>query len=154
MNRTPLRPRTPSMPSHTDAAARSALHAALGEEGTGAVLPFLEAVVQQAALPLGEAVPVAEAPERERRTTEQVVELLLVARSAMGEQGEKYPDEAAERLRAHPLLLAAFFQNIDLLYQHGYPHADAVSLLIMRALEEPSGDPDRGVSGPSPAEPS
>lgn len=43
--------------------------------------------------------------------------------------------DAPARLAAAPPLLAAFFQNVDLLYEHHDPGADAVSGLVMHALE-------------------
>lgn len=42
-------------------------------------------------------------------------------------------DAAARRLLADPPMLAAFFQNLDLL--DAGPRADAVALLLMRAME-------------------
>jgi hypothetical protein len=155
MNRMPIRPRKPSTVHRMDAADHGALRAALGEEDAAAALPFLEAVVQQTAFPLGESVSAAEAPERQRKTVRQVIDLLLATRAAGGEAAAGDRDEAAERLRAHPVLLAAFFQNIDLLYQQAYPHADAVSLLVMRALdnrEEPGRAPGEAASAiPQPS---
>ena len=44
-------------------------------------------------------------------------------------------DLLALRLLAEPPLAAAFFQNLDLLYAHDSPHADAMSAVLMRALE-------------------
>lgn len=44
-------------------------------------------------------------------------------------------DLAAHDLANDPALLAAFFQNIDLLYADRFVRADAVSALILRALE-------------------
>jgi hypothetical protein len=68
----------------------------------------------------------------------RVVDLLLAA-----ERG----DAAAEHaLAGDHAMLAAFFQNVDLLYQHGCPTADAVSGLILQALHhatEAEGDPTR-----------
>lgn len=43
-------------------------------------------------------------------------------------------ESAAAALAADPVLLSLFFQNADLLYGHGYPAADAVSLAVMDAL--------------------
>ena len=45
------------------------------------------------------------------------------------------PEALAERLLSEPALAASFFQNVDLLYTHAYPGADAVSGLIVRVLE-------------------
>ena len=44
-------------------------------------------------------------------------------------------DRAAHELAGDPALLAAFFQNVDLLYAGQFFCADAVSALILRALE-------------------
>ena len=43
--------------------------------------------------------------------------------------------EAAFALASSPPMLAAFYQNIDLLYADRFADADAVSALVMRALE-------------------
>jgi hypothetical protein len=43
---------------------------------------------------------------------------------------------AAAELRADPPLFAAFFQNLDLLFAAPVPESDAVSALVMAALEE------------------
>lgn len=48
--------------------------------------------------------------------------------------------EAVELLASDGRLLAAVFQNADLLYLHAYPYADALSLRTLAALhraEEP-----------------
>ena len=44
-------------------------------------------------------------------------------------------EEIAQRLVDQPVILSVFFQNVDLLYEHEYPGADALSLVIMNALE-------------------
>lgn len=92
-------------------------------------LPFAEAVVLQAAHPLGRAA----TKRREVETAARVADILHERRS--GSQ----PGEAAAALAADPELLAAFFQNIDLLYAQADPHADVVSGWIMRALPGPAG---------------
>lgn len=53
-------------------------------------------------------------------------------------------DRAAHDLAGDPALLAAFFQNIDLLYADRFPRADAVSALILRALELSASIPRSG----------
>jgi len=111
---------------------RHALREAAERAAAVAALPFLEAVVLQSAHPLGLDAPAADAAERERHAAELVLDLLFGAGAAITR-----PDGAA-RLRAEPLVLAAFFQNIDLLYLHGFGSADAVSELVMRALEDPT----------------
>lgn len=44
-------------------------------------------------------------------------------------------ERGAHDLANDPALLAAFFQNIDLLYADRFHQADAVSALVLRALE-------------------
>jgi len=95
------------------------LRARLAEEP--AALPFAEAAVAQIAHPL----PSRGTPGDEEEAAETVL-ALLAAPDAPG---------ADARLAERPEALAAFFQNVDLLYAHGFPRADRVSLLIMRALE-------------------
>lgn len=41
----------------------------------------------------------------------------------------------AARLAEEPLLMAIFFQNVDLLYSDGYGGADAVGAALIEALE-------------------
>jgi hypothetical protein len=101
--------------------------------GEESALTFLAAVVAQAALPLGLRVPEPELAGRESRVASLALAVLDPADAA-----------AAERLRGEPVLLAAFFQNIDLLYRHGYPRADAVAMLVMRALEGFEDEPGGG----------
>lgn len=44
-------------------------------------------------------------------------------------------EDAAHELAVDAVMLAAFFQNIDLLYSSDYTHSDAVALMLGRALE-------------------
>jgi hypothetical protein len=72
---------------------------------------------------------------------------------ATGSPGTQPPDPIAERiagmiraveqgdsesvrtaLSADPVILAAFFQNVDLLYTDSHEHADVVSMVILEAL--------------------
>ena len=53
----------------------------------------------------------------------------------------KAPD-LTERLARDPVLLSVFFQNIDLLYAHDHPGAEAVSLAVMTAIERLEPPPD------------
>lgn len=85
--------------------------------------PFLAAVAEQAAR-LAEPDASADAVAAEAAATR--------ALALLQEPGT---DEAVERLLADAPLLAAFFQNLDLLYAHAAPPADAVAALVMRALE-------------------
>lgn len=87
----------------------------------GAALPFARAVTLQLARPPGRAASAAAELEAARRVAEP-----LEAPAAPG---------APARLAADPELLAAFFQNVDLLFAHGFPGADQVALLVMTALE-------------------
>jgi hypothetical protein len=125
--------RRDALPRALGRACSEALRETLDKAGAGTALPFVEATVLQAAHPLGTNVTAPGAAEREWRTANLTLELLLDAVPAVRAPSE----DAAARLRAEPRLLAAFFQNIDLLYQHGFPYADAVSGLVLRALEEP-----------------
>ncbi|HEX2091297.1 MAG TPA: hypothetical protein VHG28_02800 [Longimicrobiaceae bacterium] len=98
------------------------------EEGPSAV-PFLQAVVRQLVHPPGG----GEAdPARERAVAGEVLELLRMAREPPSGTGR---ERAAERLAADPVLLSVLFQNVDLLYEHACPGADAISLTILGALE-------------------
>ena len=57
------------------------------------------------------------------------------AETGVGAEADAAIDDVARRLLAEPAMLAAFFQNLDLLYEHGAPGADAVALVLMRAME-------------------
>ncbi len=83
-----------------------------------AALPFLEAAVRQ----------LAHQPE----AREQLAGLLHLAQEQSSTGG---PQRAAEQMVRNPVLLSVVFQNIDLLYEHGYPGADALSTVVMSALE-------------------
>ena len=97
--------------------------------------PFLEAVAAHVTFGLG-ADP-SDGATVERQATARLATLgVLHACGALG--GSPDPaqvDAAARALLANPPLLAAFFQNLDLLYQHRAPEATKVSLLLMRAME-------------------
>ena len=90
-----------------------------------AALPFAEAVFAQLVGPAGA---LAGAPPAARDALAVHLADTLLA-------GARDPEAAAPRLLAEPPLAAAFFQNLDLLYASASPHADAISLLLMRALE-------------------
>lgn len=106
--------------------------AALAEEAADVAAPFVEAVTLQASRPLGVPDTGVNPAERERRTARTVLEMLRLATAAEVDGGAS---GAAEALSRYPELHAAFFQNIDLLYEHGYIHADPVAVLVMRAVE-------------------
>jgi hypothetical protein len=109
---------------------REWIHASLAGEGEGGAEAFVAAVVEQIAHPLGSAAPPSE--EVEGRAVAEVIRFLRDAGDPAADPA--HPD-AARRLRGQALLLSAFFANIDLLYQHRYPDADAVAALVMRAME-------------------
>jgi hypothetical protein len=87
--------------------------------------PFVAAVVRQIAEPF--ATPAEDRPDAEglRR---RILHLL-----------GKSVDDAGRELAADVVLLASFFQNVDLLYEHGFARADHVSAAIMRAMEAMGG---------------
>ena len=92
---------------------------------------FVEAVIIQRALPLGDAPSGAEpGPTDEERVADQVLRLLDGST-----RGDAARAGAAAELAADVALLAAFFQNIDLLPTDGGPHVDAVALLTGDALQ-------------------
>ena len=74
--------------------------------------------------------------EQVRQLGDRVVTLVQAAAEAGVERGASAQHEAAAGALAHDApMLAAFFQNIDLLYEAECPDANAVSSTIMRALE-------------------
>lgn len=85
-------------------------------------------MVAQLARPGGTAA----TPTEEERVVERVLAVLRLARRAS--PTDPGPERAGESLAHDTVLLAAFFQNVDLLYDHGYRHADAVSLAVMHAV--------------------
>ena len=97
---------------------------------TTAGVPFVDAVVTQLT---GLAGAMRDAPEEERAALRaRVAEVVDLA-------GEDDARLAAE-LPLDPPLASALFQNVDLLYLHDHPNADAVSLLLLRVLHaEPAG---------------
>jgi hypothetical protein len=116
------------MTAAADEDARVLLEARLGPGA--ADLPFAAAVVRQLTR---HATEQSVAPGA---VAQRVVNLLLAA-----ERGEQTAEHA---LAADHAMLSAFFQNVDLLYQHGCSTADAVSGLILQALHhatEAESDP-------------
>jgi hypothetical protein len=97
--------------------------------------PFLDAVAAHVAFGLG-ADP-SDGGTGERLTNARLAALgILRACGAVDGPGDaRGLDDAARTLLGNPPLLAAFFQNLDLLYQHDAPGAPAVSLLLMRTME-------------------
>jgi hypothetical protein len=121
------------LPPELACAVRASLHS----NGERAAAPFIEAVTVQRARPLGADPRPPEAQREEDRDVAAAVLGLVRAATAAREpagDGRQTMAESANRLRSDPSLLAAVFQNIDLLYRHGYSHADAVSEMVMRAL--------------------
>lgn len=100
-----------------------------------AVARFAAAVLAQAGRPIG----AAPDPEREARVSDEVTRLLELA------AGSGAPPAAVRALAADPLLLAACFQNVDLLYDAGAPEGDRIGEWVMAALDAVSEDP--GVGG-------
>lgn len=95
-------------------------------------MPFAEAVLAQAGRPLGTAAD----PAREMRVAATLARLLA-------EYGSRPSDapavEPIRELVADPLLLSAFFQNIDLLYETGAAEGPRIATWVMDALEAISG---------------
>lgn len=87
--------------------------------------PFVDAVVAQLARGVAEAG--AGAQQRVDELSDLLTTLLLAC-----EQEEV--ETAASVLVQDTDLLSAVFQNIDLLYDHGYPHADQVSMVTLDAV--------------------
>ncbi len=108
--------------------------AAAGEElGSGAgraALPFLEAVAAQLGAPLVRGGR-DRSPTREREAALRAARVLRAATAPPGEGGG--PDAAALLLGADPGLLAAFFGNVDLLFESGFPGADQVGTAVVQA---------------------
>ena len=96
---------------------------------------FIRAASEQAAHRLGWS---PDHPDEARRETDAygfVTALLERSAAAYRLSDDRALDEAALELASSPPMLAAFYQNIDLLYNDRFEDADAVSALVMRALE-------------------
>lgn len=108
----------------TEAARRlsESTRALLRQRVPRAGLPFAEAVVTQVARPLG-----GGEGRREMVLAARIAELLNPRAAAA-------PLDAAA-LVDDPVLLAAVFQNIDLLYAAAHPEAERVGALVMNALD-------------------
>ena len=107
--------------------------------GDPGALRFAEAVFAQLTGPAGA---LGAAPPAARDALALHLSELLLSAPAVGEN-----DALALRLIAEPPLAAAFFQNVDLLYRHDSPRADAVSALLMRALEIAAAEEESGPAG-------
>ncbi|MDB4949236.1 MAG: hypothetical protein JWM27_1885 [Gemmatimonadetes bacterium] len=100
--------------------------------------PFVREIVREVAFPLGTSAGTADPAERSA-LVERTVRALV--RDAAGDADAR--EDAARRLASQPPLLAAFFQNADLLYDERHPSADAVSAAVMRAVELLGGEDGR-----------
>lgn len=115
------------------------------------VLPFAEAVLRQAGQPLGG----SEDADRESCTADLVCDLLDRAEEKVrSDPGQMEGARLHEALGSDPLLLAAVFQNVDLLYQADASEADVVGRWVMSAIESLGvARPDHGSDDrPAPTE--
>lgn len=96
---------------------------------------FIRAASEQAAHRLGWTAGGTDDPSRESNARVFVSSLVERAVEAERASDDRALSRAAFELASSPPMLAAFYQNIDLLYADGFRDADAVSALIMRALE-------------------
>ena len=103
----------------------------LEKEERTAALPFLTAIAEQIGQSHEVRGAIAEPLLEGQHTVENALRLLRQPEAA----------DAADRLANDPVMLAAFFQNVDLLYENGYPEADAVAALVMHAVER-LGEPE------------
>jgi hypothetical protein len=87
--------------------------------------PFVDAVVAQLSRGVDEAG--AGAQQQVDSLADRLASVLIACE-------QRDPEPALTLLVEDPVLLSAVFQNIDLLYAHEYPYADAVSLLTLDAV--------------------
>lgn len=127
------------MSSGPDPAALDTLRGGIGAGSP--LMTFAEAVLAQAGRPLGASAD----PAREMHVAETLARLLAgdsggatVTRAASG-PSDAPPVQPIGELLADPLLLSAFFQNIDLLDEAGSAEGDRVATWVMTALEAISG---------------
>ena len=96
---------------------------------TTAGTPFVQAVVAQLT---GTAGQLRDATEEEQSLLRnRVMEVLDLA----GEDD----DRLAAELPGDPPFASTLFQNVDLLYLHDHPNADAVGLLLLRVIHAEHG---------------
>jgi hypothetical protein len=117
----------PAVPRRLTSGCLARIRAAMAGEHGERGIPFVEAVVEQVAHPLGDAPADAEAAEA--RVTAEVIAILHAAEGPDGA-------DAARRLRGDAVLLSALFANIDLLFLQDSPVAEGVAGIVMGALEE------------------
>ena len=121
------------------------LFATLAARDMEAALPFVRAVISQLLAP-HDTNGVPPSADHVRQLGDRVVALVQAAAESGAERGAAAQPEAVAAALAHDApMLAAFFQNIDLLYEAECPDANAVSTTIMRALERLEGS---GVAQP------
>ena len=96
--------------------------------GISGQAPFLDAVAHQAAHRLGEPSDVPGPEDRERHCRHEAERII-----ALAEEPAMF-DGAAVHLAGDTTMLAAFFQNLDLLSASA-ASSDAVARLVGRALE-------------------
>jgi hypothetical protein len=89
-------------------------------------LPFAREIVLQTAFPLGSAATPADA---EIVAVRAVIDMLRSA--AEGSVDLSLPMNGSV---FHTRFVAAVFQNLDLLYESDFPHADAVSAAVLQAV--------------------
>ena len=107
----------------------------------GSAAGFIRAASEQAAHRLGWSPDHADAARREADAHGFVTTLLERSAAAYRMSDDRALSEAALELALSPPMLAAFYQNVDLLYNDRFEDADAVSALVMRALEHSAGLP-------------
>ena len=100
-----------------------------------ALVPFLNAVAHQVTYALGAEPGAGVGSGGEAEAERRALALLRDAGALAGDASLPPLDDVARRLLAEPPMLAAFFQNLDLLFEHRVQGAEAVSLLLMRAME-------------------
>ena len=111
------------------------LFATLAARDMEAALPFVRAVISQLLAP-HDADAAPPGADQVRHLGDRVVALVQAAAESGADRGTSAQPEAAAVALAHDApMLAAFFQNIDLLYEAECPDANAVSTTVMRALE-------------------
>lgn len=115
------------------------LFATLAARDMEAALPFVRAVISQLLAPY-DAGGTPPAAEQVRQLGDRVVAMVQAASEASAERSAAaQPEAVATALALDAPMLAAFFQNIDLLYEAECPDANAVSTTVMRALERLEG---------------
>lgn len=109
------------------------LRAALPPGGGSCTRPFAEEVVLELAHPLGAAASRDSAAD-EALAARRVLETIGAAFGGTPEAREA----GARRLAADAPMMAAFFQNLDLLAECERGHAGAVAALVAAALHSPA----------------